>query len=373
MTDRSESDLAMHALAQFCIDGEPVAAQRFRRGHIQRSYVAETGTHRYLLQRLNDQVFPELEALSHNVAVVTDHLAGKGLADTAARPVRSLGGGLLWWQDPGNAGAGVWRCLHFVDETESHDLCDSPERAFAAARAFGEFQQALADLDPGLLQPTLPDFFDPIVRHRQLETARAQASSARLDQAQSALGFVDGNTALIQTWEQLVDSGSMPDRVLHGDTKLNNVLFRRESVEAVCVVDLDTCMSGWSGYDIGDLVRFTAASAPEDERDLSKVFTDLDLYRSLVAGYLTGARFLTKSEVQAVPLSSQIVTMTIGMRFLADFLNGDQYFAIDREGQNLDRARVQFRLVESMQERVQDLCDPLPASVRAAARELIAL
>ena len=151
-------------------------------------------------------------------------------------------------------------------------------------------------------------------------------------------------------------AGAFPSRIVHGDTKLNNVLFDVDTGRAVCVVDLDTCMPGWTLYDFGDLVRFTAATSSEDERDLSKAGTDLDLYRGLVDGYLSTARgFLTPEEIELMPFAASLVTLTVGMRFLTDHLAGDVYFKVHHEGHNLDRARVQFRMVDQMERMAADM------------------
>ena len=208
-------------------------------------------------------------------------------------------------------------------------------------------------------------------RLEKLARARRADTHGRAEGAADALAFVDSRLGLADALDHCIAAGAAPDRVLHGDTKLNNVLFRRGSNEAICVVDLDTCMAGWSGYDIGDLVRFTAATAPEDETDLGRVATDLDLYRALVEGYLDGASsFLGEGEIAAIPLAARIVTFTIGVRFLTDHLLGDEYFGASREGQNLDRARVQFRLVESMEASREAMRSVLPAAVRESASRL---
>lgn len=361
---------ALDAARRFQMRGRPAQADRFRRGHIHATFVVDCDggepSRRYLLQRLNRKVFPDLDAVMQNVELVTAHLGRKGLGDSTVELVRTLDGGA--WLDDGEHG---WRCYAYVDDSEAFDLCDSPERAFAAARAFGRFQTGLADLDPAQLSETIPDFFPLRPRLEKLAHARQADAFGRCAGAADALAFVQARSGLVDAFDRCIAAGAAPDRVLHGDTKLNNVLFRSGSNEAICVVDLDTCMAGWSGYDIGDLVRFTAATAPEDETDLSRVATDLDLYRALVEGYLDGASsFLGEGEIAAIPLAARIVTFTIGVRFLTDHLAGDQYFGAAREGQNLDRARVQFRLVESMEGSREAMRGVLPVAVRGQAERL---
>ncbi|MEE2941083.1 MAG: phosphotransferase, partial [Planctomycetota bacterium] len=215
------------------------------------------------------------------------------------------------------------------------------------------FQVRLAGLDAKELRTTIPDFFDSEARLRQLDVAAAADANGRRDSVEAELAFVGERRATCSVMEEALRSGRMPARVVHGDTKLNNVLFDRASGEPRCVVDLDTCMPGYSLYDFGDLVRFTAATCDEDERDLDLARIDGDTFRALEAGYLEhAAAFLTPFERDHMAFSARLVTLTIGMRFLADHLAGDRYFKISRSGQNLDRARVQFALVADMERRL---------------------
>ncbi len=234
--------------------------------------------------------------------------------------------------------------------TRTHDRCESAEQAFAAARAFGEFQAQLADLDVDELRETIPGFFSPGHRIRQFRDALESDPRGRASSVEPEIRFALERAEMADVIEDALLAGHLPRRIVHGDTKLNNVLFDVESGRAACVVDLDTCMPAWSLFDFGDLVRFTAATSVEDETDLALAGTDLAIYRALVAGYLQGARrFLTRKEIELMPFAARLVTLTIGLRFLTDHLAGDVYFKTSRPEHNLDRARVQFHMVQQME------------------------
>jgi N-acetylhexosamine 1-kinase len=258
------------------------------------------------------------------------------------------------------AADGPWRTYHFVEGTEAFDRCSGPSQAFEVARIFGWFQHGLEALDSGTLVETIPGFFSPGLRLRQFQAALAgvdavSAASGRdrvggFEGCREALEFVAARVGLVERFEAHLASGRFPARVVHGDTKLNNVLFDVESGAARAVVDLDTAMPGFLLYDFGDMVRFTAATSAEDERDLSLAGTDLEVYRALRDGYLEcAADSLTDLERELLPEAGPLVTLVIGLRFLTDHLAGDVYFGASREGHNLDRARVQFAQVACME------------------------
>jgi aminoglycoside phosphotransferase (APT) family kinase protein len=343
---------AREVVAHFEISGDLEDIQPFPRGHIHNTLVSrwrqQGSVQRFLHQQLNEVVFRDIDGLMHNIERVTrhlqDHPSAAGLQTLQLVRTRTK---RSYHRDS----SGPWRTFHFLENTLSHDLCQGPEQAFRAAQAFGFFQAQLTDLDVRQLQETIPRFFHSPTRLAQLRSVQSEADHDRLQQAAAELEFVAAREGLVTVIEDALAAGKFPRRIVHGDTKLNNVLFDADSGQAVCVVDLDTCMPGYSLYDFGDLVRFTAATSKEDERDLSIVGMNLELYQALVQGYLSGAGvFLTETERRLMPLSARLVTLTIGLRFLADYLAGDRYFKIQRPEQNLDRARVQFALVQSMEQ-----------------------
>lgn len=353
MTETSLQSPEAAAARRFAISGELLGLAAHERGHIHDTFISTwSGEHgartRYLHQRMNGAVFTDLPALMHNVQEVTGYLAAQpeeGELETLRLVPTRDGAG--WFEDEG----GAWRTYHFVEGTVSYDQCPDPSMAHAAARAFGRFQARLQGLSASRLRMTIPRFFSAPYRLEQLESAREGDTAGRVEGAAPELAFVDERRDLVRAVEDRLADGRLESRVVHGDTKLNNVLFDASSGQARCVVDLDTCMPGWSLYDFGDLVRFTAATSTEDEPDLGRAGMDLELYQALVAGYLDGTGDLLPPEERALmPLAARLVTMTIGMRFLADHLAGDVYFKVARPGHNLDRARVQFAQVRSMEQ-----------------------
>ena len=349
------------AVRQFAIDGELVDVQPLQRGHIHDTFVStwSTGSKqpRYLHQRMNDKVFQDIPAVMHNIETVSRHLwrkmDGKRILDgfrvldlVSTREERSY---LV-------SDSGQWRTYSFIENTSSSDQCSRPEQAFEAARAFGWFTSQLADLDAGHLRETLPKFFSTPHRLQQFEDALAEDPRNRAKSCISEIRFAQTRRDMAFVIDRMIARGEIPVRTVHGDTKLNNVLFCNDTGRALCIVDLDTCMPGYSLYDFGDLVRFTAATSAEDEPNRDKVGTDLALYRQLVNGYLEGTRgALSEVEIDLMPFAARLVTYTIGLRFLADHLAGDVYFKVYRPGHNLDRARVQFRMVEKMEEQAAEM------------------
>ncbi len=345
---------ARAALAAYAIDGELDSIRPLNRGHIHDTFVSEwkapSGRTAFIHQRMNEDVFPDIPLLMENIRRVSEHLVKEldGAQATGFEPLRLVP--TANGESFARTSNGAWRTFVFIGNTRSYDRCESPEQAFEAARAFGWFQAQLQGLPASHLDETLPSFFSSPHRFRQFQAALEGATDDRKSSANEAIEFVIERAPMVDVIENKLADGSIPARVVHGDTKLNNILFDESTGKARAIVDLDTCMPGYSLYDFGDLVRFTAATSAEDETDLGQVGTDLELYRALADGYReTAGDFLLPEEVQLMPFSARLVTLTIGMRFLADHLAGDVYFKTHRPGHNLDRARVQFEMVRFME------------------------
>jgi hypothetical protein len=332
----------------FQLAGEVLQAEPFGSGHINDTWRVTTGhgiRNRYILQRLNHAVFQNPAAVMENIRRVTTHLDRKTAgAPDAARRVLKLIPALddkPCYQD----GAGDWwRVYYFVERTRAVDVVESPAQAFAAARAFGQFQKLLADLPAPRLHDTIPGFHHTPKRFAALEKAIADDAFNRAALAKTEVEFALRHRAICGA---LLDA-QLPARVTHNDTKINNVLLDDATGEGVCVIDLDTVMPGLALYDFGDMVRSMTNPAPEDERDLSKVEMQFPIFEALLCGYLAAADFLTPSEKSLLTVAGQVISFELGLRFLTDFLSGDAYFKVRREGQNLDRCRAQFKLFESI-------------------------
>ena len=340
------------AAVGFAVEGTLEGVAPYGSGHINDSYCAvfEQGTRRerYLLQRINTHVFQDPAALMENIERVTTHLAGKGSGgpDGGKRMltlVRSHDG-RAWRMDPDGE---FWRMYRFIEGARSYDVVESATQAYEAARAFGEFQRMLTDLPAPQLHETIPGFHNTPQRLEALKRAVEADVLGRAEAAKREIGFALERESVTRL---LVEAG-LPERVTHNDTKINNVLLDERTGEGVCVIDLETVMPGLAPFDFGDMVRTMTCRAAEDERDLFLVRMEMGMFEALARGYLSMAGgFLTGAEKEKLAEAGRVITLEQGIRFLADYLEGDKYFKVHRAGQNLDRARAQFRLVESLEE-----------------------
>ena len=336
----------------FQIHGEFLEAAPYGSGHINDTYCVtfdQGGTRvRYIFQRVNHNIFKNPVTLMENVQRVTAHLAAKVAGQPEANrrvltliPARD---GAAFYRD---AEGNHWRVYVFVKKARTFDAVESAEQAFKAAKAFGQFQKLLADLPAPRLHDTIPDFHHTPKRFAALEKALTADVANRAKLAKPEIEFALNHKAICNV---LLDA-KLPERVTHNDTKFNNVMLDDATGEGICVIDLDTVMPGLALYDFGDMVRTTTSPAKEDERDLSKVGMQFPMFEALVRGYLsTAAEFLTPAEKKFLAFSGKLITFEIGIRFLTDFLAGDVYFKVHRDGHNLDRCRTQFKLVESIEQ-----------------------
>jgi aminoglycoside phosphotransferase (APT) family kinase protein len=340
--------------AKFQFRGQAINFVPYGNGHINDTYLVTclaTGNGagapaRYILQHINAQVFRSPTAVMQNIERVTAHLAAQ-VASEPDRDRRALTlvpayDGRNWFVD---ADGETWRAYPFIENARSYETATSAEQAFQAAEAFGRFQQQLASLPSPRLNETIPDFHHTPRRFAALQEAIAADVKGRAALAKSEIDFALAHESITGV---LVRAG-LPERITHNDTKFNNVLLDDATGESLCVVDLDTVMPGLVLYDFGDMVRTTTSPAAEDEQDLSKVTMQFPLFEALVRGYLSTAGFLSKAEKKFLAFSGKLITFEIGIRFLTDYLAGDTYFKIHREGHNLDRCRTQFKLVESIE------------------------
>lgn len=339
---------ARSVLRRFQIAGQLTEFAPHGGGHINDSYRAvyqdAGGIDRYLLQRINHAVFKQPAALMQNIARVTTHLTAK-----SSDPQRTLtlipacDGTWVHHDDAGN----WWRVYRFIENAHSCEAAQSPAQAFEAAKCMGHFQRQLADLPPPRLHDTIPDFHHTPKRHAALCAAIEADVLNRAAAVKSEIDFALRH----EPTSRLLLEADLPERVTHNDTKINNVLLDDRTGEGVCLVDLDTVMPGLVVYDFGDMVRTTTSSAEEDERDLTKVTMRLPMFAALLNGYLeTSAEFLTNAERNMLVCSGKVITLEMGLRFLTDYLVGDTYYKTHRPGQNLDRCRTQFHLVQSLED-----------------------
>lgn len=361
-------------LGVFSFSGEFESSSQLHDGHINNTYRFEfreaDGTlNRYLVQEINTYVFKDYDGLMKNVMGVTDFMKKKvaengGDVSRECLTVIPTTDGKPYYLD----GEGrCWRCYNFIYDAHSCQCVDCAETSYKAAKAFGKFQNMLADYPIDSLVETIPNFHNTVSRFSDFRKAVESNLSGRADQAEEEIAFVLAREKDCAVLLDLVAEGKLPLRVTHNDTKLNNVLFDNETNEGICVVDLDTVMPGLSLYDFGDSIRFSANTAAEDETDVSKVSLSLEYFRAYTLGYLsTAGESLTAEEINQLAFSAKLMALECGMRFLGDFINGDVYFKTEYPEHNLVRCRTQFALVADiekkmaqMQEVVADCCREL--------------
>ena len=308
---------------------------RYGSGHINDTFKVETARGvRYILQRVNTDIFPP-DTLKSNVLRVTEHLKSKG--------VKSLE--VVGYENP-------WRLYAFLEGYKSIDLVTNPSEAELAAGAFAKFQNDLADLPEPRLGDIIAKFHDTVDRLRQLDEAAAADVKGRKASVAAELAFIDARREDAAKIVTMMAKGEIPERITHNDTKINNVMLADDGTNVV--IDLDTTMPGSALYDFGDMVRTSTAAAAEDEKDLSKVYSKKEYFEALVKGYLSQAKFLTETEKSLLAFSGRLITLTIGIRFLTDYLAGDTYVRTAYEDHNLVRCRTQLKMVESMEEQAEE-------------------
>ena len=347
------------ALGAYSNIGEVTNIAPYGNGHINDTFLVTTKDRRYILQRINGSVFKEPMKVMENIDRVTSHILlkatqeGRADIDRCTLTVVKTDNGELAFCDSDSY---LWRMYTFVERTVAKDKVESAHDFYVCAEAFGRFQAYLADFPADELYECIKDFHNTPVRYDNLMRSVEKDVCNRAESVKDEIEFARQRREFCSTLEKAHAEGVLPLRVTHNDTKLNNILFDEKDGSAVCVIDLDTVMPGYSVNDFGDSIRFGANTAAEDETDLSLVSLDLDLFRAYAEGFIKGcAGRLTEAEIKLLPVGAMMMTLECGMRFLTDYLDGDVYFKTHREGHNLDRARDQFALVADMERKLDDM------------------
>ena len=338
--------LHLDILSNFWLDSAPVSCEPFGSGHVNKTYLTVTQSgHRYVLQMIGP-AFKDVHALQDNVAAVIKHLHKKTPEKHGALTLIPTTEGDDHYHAPDGH---TWRMYEFIEDAICLEAAETPNDFYQAAIAFGTFQQQLSDFPAETLHETIPLFHNTPNRYKQLREVLERDPLGRAKDVQEEIAFALAREEQAGQLIAMLDAGELPLRVTHNDTKLNNVMFRASDRKPLCVVDLDTTMPGLSAYDFGDAIRFGASTAAEDEKDLSKVWMDLELFRLFTQGYLEACPGLTEKEREVLPLAAFTMTLECGIRFLTDHIDGDNYFSIHYPGQNLDRCHTQFKLVADME------------------------
>ncbi|MDD6515999.1 phosphotransferase enzyme family protein [Bariatricus sp. HCP28S3_E4] len=345
------------AIGQFRYEGVLIDERPYGSGHINDTYlltfeIAEMGTIKVILQRMNKNIFTKPIELMENILNVTSYLRKKiiengGDPDRETLNVIRTVDNMPYFVDSEGE---YWRSYKFITDATSYDQVESPEDFYQSAVAFGNFQRLLAEYPAETLHETIEGFHDTKARFQVFKKAVEDDVCGRAASVQKEIQFVLEHEHLANVFADLLEKKEIPLRVTHNDTKLNNIMIDNKTRKGICVIDLDTVMPGLAMNDFGDSIRFGASTATEDEQDLSKVSCDMELFDLYAKGFIEGCGGkLTEKEIDLMPTGAMVMTFECGMRFLTDYLQGDTYFKIHRENHNLDRCRTQFKLVKDME------------------------
>lgn len=354
---------------RFRLRGKLTEVATLKTGHIHDTYVLtiDEGRRRarYVLQRINHEIFKDPPRMMTNIIRVTAHIHAllsrrdPTLADRQLSVILTNDGEGCFK----DAGGSFWRVYNFIENAATCDIPESAGQAREAARMFGCFQRMLLDLPEPPLYETIPGFHDTSRRLAVFQEVVRADTFNRARHAKSEIDFVFENAAICGVLPGLVNRGEFPIRIAHNDTKINNVMLDQQTGRGVCVIDLDTVMPGLSLHDFGDLVRTAACPAAEDEQDLSKIRVDLGLFEALAQGFVQETKgFLMPAERRHLVFAGKLITFEQLIRFLTDYLAGDAYYKVRRDRHNLDRSRTQMQLVKS----ITALAEPMNELVERA-------
>lgn len=352
---------------QFRIDGEFLDARPYGTGHLHETLLVNMVDNQqrvsYIFQRINHFVFRNPSILMKNIVRVTrfinqklaaQHLAKTEISRRVLTVILTREGSAFYRDREGN----YWRAYIFIKGAHTYDVPDSLDQVYQVAYMFGQFLELLRDFPGPPLQETIPDFHNGPKRLKEFQEALVSDLHNRAKSAKAEIDFLLAHSSLFDVIPALVQKNKIPIRVTHNDPKVNNVMLDDVTGKGVCVIDLDTVMDGVSLYDFGDLARSSLSSSVEDEKDLSKVFVEIPRFETILKGFFAGVgESLTRTERDHLVFSSKLMTLLIGMRFLTDYLLGDVYFKVHRQGHNLDRCRRQFKLVQSILEHEEQMLE----------------
>ena len=337
---------------KFAITGDACEVSELGNGLINDTYLVKTTEgHKYVLQRINHNVFRDIPGLQHNIATITSHLRNKyiarGMNDIDRRVVSLIqhrDGKATWIEADGE----FWRMISYIDRSKTLEEVN-PSTAEAAGLAFGRFEADLSDLETPLIE-TIPDFHNMELRLCQLREAIAADPVGRAAEVSDILDKINDRAERMTAGERLVRAGRLKKRPCHCDTKVNNMLFDENSDEVLCVIDLDTVMLSTVFSDYGDFLRTGACTAPEDEPDTEKVGVDMEIFKAFTKGYIEGTRgFLTETERKMLPHAAALFPYMQAVRFLTDYINGDIYYRTRYDKHNLVRTLAQIKMLESVE------------------------
>ena len=337
-------DKLFNVMSQFKIVGNTISVEPYGSGHINVTYLAVTDKKRYILQKINNRLFVEVDKLMNNIYLVTEHLKKRCPDKTVLTLVKTHDDKpYLEMADE------YYRVYDFIENSVCLQIPRNTDEFYESAVSFGDFTNMLSDFDATQLYEILPNFHNTVKRFENFEIALGKNLSNRAHLAVEEIKFALDRKNIVDRIVSKIENGSMPLKVTHNDTKLNNDLLHEETLKGLAVIDLDTVMPGSVCYDFGDSIRFGCNSSYEDEEDLSKVYFKMDMFEAYVKGYLSSMSDITEVEKESLVDGAILMTFEGGIRFLSDFLDGDTYFKTTKVNHNLFRCRTQFKLVSEME------------------------
>ena len=348
-------DIASH----FALQGPIDSIDSLGDGFINDTFLIRTAGNApdYILQRKNKSIFPDVPGMMENIRKVTEHIRRRVIAEDGdpmreAMTVVPTRDGKLYYVDPEGE---YWAVTVYIADTVAYNKADSPELARKGGEGIGKFQAQLADFTEPLVE-TIPGFHNIRYRFVQWDEALKRNDAGRVKDLATEIGWIESRRAEMLDFWKLVEDGTIPTRVTHNDTKINNILFDKQG-RVLCAIDLDTVMNSTSLNDFGDAIRSYTNTGDEDDRNLSRVGMSIEMFRAYTEGYLSQrARQLTQSEIDHLAFSARYITYEQVLRFLMDYIDGDLYYKIKYPEHNLVRTHAQYKLLQSMEEQYPEMC-----------------
>lgn len=342
-------------IAYFNTREEDFEVTPFGSGHINDTFLVKSKTGQYpgyLLQKINNFVFKDIDGLMDNMVRVINHLKEKIAKEPNGEPDKEVltlidgkDGKYYYKDEQGN----YWRMTYFLENTLSYDLVTTKKQAYQGGVAFGRFQHLLSDLDPGALVDTIPDFLNMEKRLENFNNAIKNDTADRLNGVLSEVDFLNSRSIAMTDILRLGKAGILSLRITHNDTKFNNILLDKNN-DVQCVIDLDTVMPGYVAYDFGDAIRSIINTAVEDEKDLDAIQLNIPLFAEFTKGYLSQTKsFLIEPELKSLIMGVLLLPYMQAVRFLTDYLEGDVYYKTQFAGHNLQRTHAQMQLFKMLE------------------------
>lgn len=339
---------------QFDTQKNVISITPFGSGHINDTFKVISEGRNYLLQRINHEVFKDVEGLTSNLIKVTNFLKSKVIGNSKRQVLNSIkakNGNYFYKDEEGN----YWRVFDFIENSNSYDIVENVDIAFKGGIAYGWFVKTLSEFSAKELVETIPGFHNAISRIDQFNQAVEENKAGRAKNVTDLIEALQARSEPMKLIQQMGDQGLIPKRVTHNDTKINNVLFNTEN-DGFCVIDLDTVMPGFVHFDFGDAIRTFTNTGNEDEADLSKISMNINLFEGFTRGFLSETKeVLTKDEIKYLAFSAKYIVYEQTIRFFSDYLNGDEYYKTKYPEHNLVRSKAQFKLLQSMEEQFGEM------------------